>query len=385
MTSLNPALVLGSYINGLGTIHSLSKYCQKIPIITVDYKKSNFGSYSRHVTKRYVFNNDEDFLRIIQATYKKYGLKPVLFPTGTDYYTDLLYTYYNSLKKISFVPINNDLKNIIMRKTHQHKIAEKIGVSIPKSIYFCKDEAEKLQDIKLPLLIKSDTRSSLDQRFRLSKICNNNDLEIFLKDIHKIDVDRFQASEIIPGPSCMLYTYGSYYHKGKPLGEYVGRKLTQYPENFGVVCIAENKYNRQVRFLGRKLLNHIEFTGISQVEFKYDLRDRQFKLMEINPRSWMWIKLPTECGVNLPLIQYKHMRDEDLIYAENIQNDRSKLFVDLPSVLIKAFKSNFNDISFFLKNIPISTYSILSSDDVIPGPMFLISRFRRRFKNFVLR
>jgi predicted ATP-grasp superfamily ATP-dependent carboligase len=54
----------------------------------------------------------------------------------------------------------------------------------------------------------------------------------------------------------------------------------------------------------RDALLAARFHGVSQVEFKYDERDDQYKLLEINGRPWSWIKLPAFSGVNLPLIQY---------------------------------------------------------------------------------
>jgi predicted ATP-grasp superfamily ATP-dependent carboligase len=54
----------------------------------------------------------------------------------------------------------------------------------------------------------------------------------------------------------------------------------------------------------RAILEEARFHGISQVETKFDARDGRFKLLEVNGRSWLWIKLAAFSGVNLPLAQY---------------------------------------------------------------------------------
>src|SRR5262249_8844255 len=56
-----------------------------------------------------------------------------------------------------------------------------------------------------------------------------------------------------------------------------------------------------------RLLRELRFTGIAQVEFKYDSRDRQFKFIEINPRLWQWHENAAACGVDFPWIAYQHL------------------------------------------------------------------------------
>ena len=63
--------------------------------------------------------------------------------------------------------------------------------------------------------------------------------------------------------------------------------------------------HREARKLGAvNVLDALAFHGISQVEVKRDHRDGRDYLIEVNPRSWLWISLATRCGVNLPLACY---------------------------------------------------------------------------------
>ena len=41
-----------------------------------------------------------------------------------------------------------------------------------------------------------------------------------------------------------------------------------------------------------------------EVEFKYDLRDGLYKLLDINMRPWGWHTLCIACGIDFPAIQY---------------------------------------------------------------------------------
>src|SRR5690606_33540219 len=57
---------------------------------------------------------------------------------------------------------------------------------------------------------------------------------------------------------------------------------------------------------GRKLVEAMDVVGIVEPEFKFDQRDGQYKLMEVNLRSMMWHRLGNLCGVRLQLSQWRN-------------------------------------------------------------------------------
>jgi D-aspartate ligase len=117
---------------------------------------------------------------------------------------------------------------------------------------------------------------------------------------------------VVPGGDEELYTVGSYLDReGRALGIFCGRKLRQTPRSrklvprgVGSCRHGESLWAPELVEDSLHLLKVCDFTGISQVEFKRDPRDGQYKLMEINPRLWMWHTLAAACGVNLPYIAY---------------------------------------------------------------------------------
>jgi predicted ATP-grasp superfamily ATP-dependent carboligase len=111
------------------------------------------------------------------------------------------------------------------------------------------------------------------------------------------------------------------------LRTYSGRKLSQHPYTHGDASIAETlTVPEAVVRQARVLLEAARFHGISQVEFKYDARDDQYKLLEINGRSWSWIKLPAFSGVNLPLIQYYDLTADPRLDAALASPQRDGFF-----------------------------------------------------------
>jgi predicted ATP-grasp superfamily ATP-dependent carboligase len=53
-----------------------------------------------------------------------------------------------------------------------------------------------------------------------------------------------------------------------------------------------------------RLFAHLSYRGVFEAEFKYDERDGQFKLLEVNARPWYFIGFAAECGVDLCEMAY---------------------------------------------------------------------------------
>jgi predicted ATP-grasp superfamily ATP-dependent carboligase len=55
---------------------------------------------------------------------------------------------------------------------------------------------------------------------------------------------------------------------------------------------------------GVQVLKAFGYRGVSEVEFIYDARDGEHKLLDVNTRVWKWIGLPIAAGVDLPWLAY---------------------------------------------------------------------------------
>ena len=62
---------------------------------------------------------------------------------------------------------------------------------------------------------------------------------------------------------------------------------------------------------------NIGFNGVCEIEYIKDPRDGKYKLIEINPRTWLWVGLAVACGINYPVYIYNHLNDIRLDYPDN--------------------------------------------------------------------
>lgn len=304
-----PAVVVNSETAGIGIIHSLG--LAGVDIVTVEKRwPLKLGHFSRFVRRRVFYDErqGETMASKLLEIADDFDGTPVLFPS-TDLDLEDLIQAHAALSRRYHVPANPDIGTRIFEKNWQYELAEKSGMPIPRNVRFAAGAPANVDGFRFPLIIKPSSRAETagDRVFRLRLLDTPDDLKRCLDDIAREFPGReFQIGENIPGEPDQLYTVGSYSDRhGKVLRSYTGRKITQWPYYHGMASISESlELPPRVADDARRLLEEARFHGISQVECKYDPRDDAYKLLEINGRSWLWVKLAAFSGVNLPLIQY---------------------------------------------------------------------------------
>lgn len=109
--------------------------------------------------------------------------------------------------------------------------------------------------------------------------------------------------EYIPGPTSHYYLVDGFVDSRGCIRAFIARRrLSQYPPHFGnssrSQTIPLDQVSGAVESL-KKMWSTLQYRGIFDAEFKYDARDGQFKILEVNARPWWFIEFATRCGVDL--------------------------------------------------------------------------------------
>ena len=127
--------------------------------------------------------------------------------------------------------------------------------------------------------------------------------------------------DFISGADSLSRSYISFRDaEGRVLFEITGHVIRRYPKNRGAPSYQCTEWNPQVAKEGRKLLQGIGFTGLASMEFKFDPRDGQYKLIEVNPRFTMGMEMFRQSGIEVPYIIYRHVTDRPLPEVAGFQN-----------------------------------------------------------------
>lgn len=314
-------LILGGRVNGYSIIQELYEKGVK-EIVLFDVEKRVASASNKIKEYKTIKNSAENLYSELNRLHKEYE-KIVIFPSD-DLYLENLHKIYDEIQDFCFVPMNNNNFLECSNKYVQYEYCEKLGVPYPKTKHIKIKEELMFINIQYPILIKPNKRDDLKKKvFRNMTLENESDLH---KNREKLEnyIDAgisFLASEIIPGDGSCIYAYVGYRNKkGEILNEWTGKKLSQFPDDFGVFSSASNEAPDVISEQGRKLLEGMNIYGIAEPEFKYDHRDGKYKLTEINLRSMMWHRVGNLSGVNIQYSQYLDALGKTVPHQDQLKN-----------------------------------------------------------------
>ncbi len=305
--ALPPALVFNCHITGLAVARSLGS--RGVPVIALDKDERGFGLHSRHVALRVRLPSpldDEDaFVARLLELGRLIGRRGVLFPTNDEWVLGLgrhrarLEEYYD-------VPFADEatVARILDKKT-LYEAAESLGIPVPRTWNLqAHDPARLAGEISYPCILKPREQRSFTDRFGV-KVIEIPTPEEFVDWTRRTASEGMLAQEIVPVTPDGFHSLCAYVAPdGAALGAFVGRKVEQYPAGFGTGCLVESASLPLLAERGVRVLRALGYHGIAEVEFLYDPRDGEHKLLDVNTRVWKWIGLPIAAGVDLPWLAY---------------------------------------------------------------------------------
>jgi len=378
-----PIILEASGLNGLGIIRGLG--AEGIASIALSSNRAALGFRSRYSTAILCPNPKTDesaFIDFMKDMGQKLPQKGVLFLTDDTYLTAVSRNR-SQLDKYYLFPFSPwETVRYMMDKKHQYEGATKVGIAVPKTVYLSEltsDEANKtFRGMRYPAILKGRLGKAFNTAVGRQVLIVRTPAEAAraYKQTEQYDP---MLQEIIPGGDDQLYTVGSYIDvDGNALGLFAGRKLRQRPRTFGTCRAAESLLLPDLAQKALELLHAFDFHGVSQVEFKKDPRDGQYKLIEINARYWLWHSLATACGVNLAYLQYLDALSENVTPATSTKIGKKWYFisVDLPMSIYEVLTGHLSLHSWVSSLSPNCIDAVISSWDPLPSLMIPLKFLR---------
>lgn len=303
------AVVLGSDFKALGVVRSLGR--RGIPSVIIDNLPRS-AWFSRYVVKRLGWQGPMDtpaFLNYLLRIGKEHHLEQwVLFP-GQDEVVELVARNTQQLACIyRLVTQEWDIVQWANDKRLTGRMAEEVGIPYPKTWYPASEDDLRTMSISFPVIVKPAISIRLQHAMRLKALPASNYDELLTQyqlAAKAISPQEIMVQEIIPGNGRTQYSVGAFCKQGHIIIGMTARRTRQYPIDYGLSSSFVEAIEVPALFeLAEKLLCRMRVTGMVEVEFKHDLRDNQYKLLDINVRIWGWHTLCIACGLDFPYIQY---------------------------------------------------------------------------------
>jgi predicted ATP-grasp superfamily ATP-dependent carboligase len=317
------ALIIEGHVQGLANTRALGE--MGIPVIVID-KNNCIARYSKYCQKYYKCPeyNSEDFIPFLTTLADKENIRGWSLIPSNDH---IVYNLSKNKQQISaffktMVP-DFDLLMKIYDKYIFLKHAENAGIPVP--VTHILQETDKRESLPYPVLVKGREGLSFFKNTGKKGIIADSYTELLKikADItKKIALDKILIQEIIPyHNSTDVWSFTAFAVNGETKTFWIGRKLREHPARFGTATLAVSAYDENVENFGKKVIKNLNFNGVCEIEFIKDKRDDSFKLIEMNPRTWLWVGLAKYCGIDYACYIYEHLNNIKSIYPVDFKKD----------------------------------------------------------------
>lgn len=301
------AVVFNSHITGLAVSRSLGR--RGVPVIALDRDPKGYALASRYATVTglcpNVLEDEEGFIRFLLELGQALERPAVLYPTN-DEWVLAVNRHRQRLESTFLVPFSGpQVVEPVLDKARLYKTALALNIPIPRTWYLADDNLEHVaRELPYPCIVKPTEQRSFYEEFaeKAWRITSPDELHAA---VARAEGHPMVAQEIVGSGLTDFYSVCSYVgNDGQAHGVFVGRKLEQYPADFGTGCLVAAEGVPSIAERGVQILQSFGYQGVSEVEFIYDARDGEHKLLDVNTRVWKWIGLPIAAGVDLPWLAY---------------------------------------------------------------------------------
>jgi D-aspartate ligase len=315
------ALIMNLFYTGLGIARNLGIH--DIPVISLVSKNESPGRFTKYgqvLACPDSKDNPRELCDFLLQLGPRLPTGSIIFPTRD---ADILFLdhYHEALKSHFVIPQPpSNILGTILNKQALANISGQFGVLSPRTFTVTSEESllQIQGKIDFPSLIKpirADEWRSPEVWCRVGRvkaICAES-FEMLLREYRRISslCPSVLVQSLVPGNEEDFYIFGAYFDRSSECrGSFTAQKVIQYPPGVGTGCMVRIVDRPEVADLGTRLLAGLKFSGIAEVEFKYNKAHREYRLIEINPRHWDQHRLGTLCGVNLSLIAYQDLCGE---------------------------------------------------------------------------
>src|SRR6266513_2214182 len=279
------AVVLSSDLVGLGAVRSL--HAGGVPTIVVMLDPLEPARASRYGHKILVPKSHDVEGALLDALAEvNRKPRPVLIPTS-DHLVHFVAKHRAHLEVHYRCCIPPDAAiNIAMDKARDTQLLQGTQIPLPKTVQMLPaSPAELIRQLGLPIIVKP--RTHLDKEglgWRNVIIRSVADAEAFYRTSDAV-LGRVIAQELIPGPDEALWECICLFNAESEIARaFTFRKLSTMPAHYGATSRGRSERNDALVALAALVGRQFNYTGIADIDVKYDARDGRYKYLELNPR-----------------------------------------------------------------------------------------------------
>jgi predicted ATP-grasp superfamily ATP-dependent carboligase len=307
-----PVLVVNLTTHGpLAVIRSLGRL--GIPMNALHSDDSEPGLYSRYLKRawRWTFpSSAQGALETLAQISREIGRRTILLPTSDE--TSIFVTENQETLRqwFDFPQQPPALPQTLSDKREMYFLAKEHNVPTPEAV-FPRGRGDVLQfagNATFPLMLKAIDGARSQRRTGRKMVIVHDAAELIkcYDALEDPDDPNFMLQEYIPGGDDTIWMFNGYFNENSDcLYGVTGRKLRQYPVGHGSTSLGICLQHEAADQTTRRFMKAIGYRGILDVGYRWDARDGQCKVLDINPRIGSTFRLFTaENGLDVARALY---------------------------------------------------------------------------------
>lgn len=371
-TSPRGAVVLGGAHGSLEIARSLGRRGVPVWLVASD---NPLASLSRYVARsiRWRGPRDKAALDFLIGLGRHHGLSGWVLFAGSDEDVRFIAQNHSALGTIFALttPAWDQLR-WAADKRRMNARADELRIARPRTR--CPRSADDLVPLGIPFpVILKPTVHDGRNRFADAKAWRADDERTlsnrYEEAISCVGADSVMIQELIPGDGTAQLSYAALWDRGKPVASLVARRRRQFPIEFGFTStFVETVEQPEIEADACRFLVSLDYSGLVEIEFKYDARDGRYKILDVNPRAWTWIAIGPAAGIDFPLLQWRLAGGEEIAPRRGRSGARWLYFTrDLAASVCELLAGRLSPVSY-LRSLrgPVAS-AVFAWDDPLPA------------------
>lgn len=368
------AVVLGGDYQGLGIARSLGRRGVPVCVIDDEHSISRFSKYCVHAVKVPSLRTHEEICSALEDLKNRLDVSGwVLYPTREEIVVALSEAREELASHYRVPTPDWSRVRWAWDKRNTYQLAEELDIPRPVTCYLENaDDLSQISGLRYPLAIKPAIKEHFVYATRAKAWTASNPEELKVLCQKAIDIvgpGEVMVQEFVPGGGRQQFAYCAFFRDREAIGKMVVCRRRQHPYQFGrASTYVETIDLPLLEEYSERFLRAIDYYGLVEIEYKLDPRDNQYKLLDVNPRTWGYHSIGSSAGVDFPYLQYA---DQVGLPIEHCEARKGigwvRMATDIPASLMAALAGDL-DLRAYFKSLRVARAdAVFSREDPLPG------------------
>jgi len=366
------ALVVGGDYQGLAIARSIGRLGAPVCVVDDELSISRFSKYVTHSVRVGDLRDESRCIDALRGLGRKFKLDGwVVFPTREEtvaacsrHRTELSRLYRIPTPEWNTVRWAWDKRNTYRRATT-------LGIPIPQT-WQPSDPSELLALAPhLPLVIKPAIKENFFYATG-AKAWRADTMDELLRAYEQAAAvtgrGEILIQELIAGEGQHRVAYCAFFKDGRALASMTVSRLRQHPPQFGrASTLVETVELPALEEPSIRFLSDIGYYGLVEVEYMLDPRDRVYKLLDVNARTWGYHSIGAAAGVDFAGLLFADQT------GQTPQPRRARvgvrwirLLTDTPTAIGAIARRSLSPREYLRSLRGLDTEAVMARDDPLP-------------------